>query len=639
MDLRRPGRLERMPRFSLTAVLAAALAVTSCGGPRPAPHEIPDDAALTRVADHFVRAASNRAPALAFDGRRLAFLATQPNGDTRLVVADLASPAAPAKAIAGPARSIVEPTFSANGDWLYYREQTATDTWSLFRVRPYGQERLMIAPTQPGRTVQGYQVTPDGTRVVVLEQDAERRTLELSVLGAGGAHPRFVQAFRSAAWLTDVSPDSASALLTLVTGAGAAGCFRVLLDGGGMSRVGPERGAHAGAFALTDAKGTYLSTSGPGGRRVLRRLAEDGLTAIAEYAPEHGSVTRALPGPRGDVVAALVDHGDRTSVALLHADTLEPGPEVALAPGVVGFGAFTPEGDRLLLDWTSVGVPAQLVSVEPTTGAVTRIRARHAPGLPGSAAFEVLTATARAGDGKPVPLHVVLPRQRPADRQLPVVVHLHDGPTARATASWDPLRAFLVDQGLAVVSPNVRGSTGFGEAWEHADDGRGRAAAFADVAAVRDWLRSQSWAHPKRVAVLGEGYGGYLAWGSLTWRPSDWEAGVVISGWADLRLYIERARGIEAPRLRRELGAIGADREALDSLSPANTLGALNAPVLVTWRGQDVHDARESAATLQAAGKRVTVVDGPTEGELIARVTRFLQTTLRLDPDPRMRGR
>ena len=86
-------------------------------------------------------------------------------------------------------------------------------------------------------------------------------------------------------------------------------------------------------------------------------------------------------------------------------------------------------------------------------------------------------AAIKAHDGLTLPINVTLPKERGA--KLPVIVSYHGGPAGSSRFRWSALTAFFVSQGYAWVEPNVRGSGGFGRAFEEADNGPGRLQAWA----------------------------------------------------------------------------------------------------------------------------------------------------------------
>ena len=117
---------------------------------------------------------------------------------------------------------------------------------------------------------------------------------------------------------------------------------------------------------------------------------------------------------------------------------------------------------------------------------------------------------------------------------VPTVIHLHGGPEAQERPGFAPLFQALAAAGIAVFAPNVRGSTGYGRAFEHADDGPLRYGAITDVAACALHLLRVGVAQPGRLACMGRSYGGYLTLAALTFHPELFAAGVDVCGMSDL---------------------------------------------------------------------------------------------------------
>ena len=108
-----------------------------------------------------------------------------------------------------------------------------------------------------------------------------------------------------------------------------------------------------------------------------------------------------------------------------------------------------------------------------------------------------------AHDGLTIPINVYLPQNKPGEaiQRRPTIVSFHGGPASSHAVRWDPYVRFFVSLGYAVLEPNVRGSSGFGRAYELADNREKRADWLADLATVNTWTRSQSWCDPDRIAV------------------------------------------------------------------------------------------------------------------------------------------
>src|SRR5437762_4455724 len=103
-------------------------------------------------------------------------------------------------------------------------------------------------------------------------------------------------------------------------------------------------------------------------------------------------------------------------------------------------------------------------AVDARTGKASQLRKEARPSLRDVPEMETSITRIRAHDGLSIPINVYLPKNR--SEKLPVIVSYHGGPSASARIRWAPSVAFFLSQGYAWVEPNVRGSGGFGRAFE-----------------------------------------------------------------------------------------------------------------------------------------------------------------------------
>jgi dipeptidyl aminopeptidase/acylaminoacyl peptidase len=283
---------------------------------------------------------------------------------------------------------------------------------------------------------------------------------------------------------------------------------------------------------------------------------------------------------RGGTLVFKLDAGDHAVVRVLDQDTLTPLPPVALPLGVGHFG-LSDDGQQLLVSWSTPEMPPSLFLVAARTGRVTRLHDTQGQ----TVALDVSLTRVPSFDGLALPLIVMRPAK--ATGRLPVVVDLHGGPAASASTRWSVLAQLLASQGIAVVEPNIRGSGGFGRAFESADDGHKRENALRDLDAVRAWVARQPWADPSRLAVSGSSFGGYLVLEQMTERSSGWRAGVDEFGIADLLSFMETTSGPVRQNYLHELGDPKTDTPFLRSISPLQKAGQIGAPLFVYAGAKD----------------------------------------------------
>jgi dipeptidyl aminopeptidase/acylaminoacyl peptidase len=98
----------------------------------------------------------------------------------------------------------------------------------------------------------------------------------------------------------------------------------------------------------------------------------------------------------------------------------------------------------------------------------------------------------------------------------PLIVLVHGGPTGRWSDSFEPWGQLLAARGYAVLYPNVRGSTGYGQAFVESNRADWGGGDFKDVMAGVDAMIARGVADPNRLGIGGWSYGGYLAAWAVT---------------------------------------------------------------------------------------------------------------------------
>ncbi len=215
------------------------------------------------------------------------------------------------------------------------------------------------------------------------------------------------------------------------------------------------------------------------------------------------------------------------------------------------------------------------------------------------------TITARDG----LSLNAWLYRPKTAGEPAGAVVFLHGGPEGQARPGYYDIFSLLVDEGISVLAPNVRGSGGFGRTFVHADDKEKRFAAIDDVADCVRFLVDNGLADPRCIACAGWSYGGYLTMAALTFYPDLFAAGVSICGMSDLNTFYRNTEPWIADSAYPEYGHPVGDRELLEQLSPLRRVDALVAPLLVVHGANDtnvpVSESEQIVDALRKAGRDV----------------------------------
>lgn len=216
-----------------------------------------------------------------------------------------------------------------------------------------------------------------------------------------------------------------------------------------------------------------------------------------------------------------------------------------------------------------------------------------------------------AADGTMIPAYLTLPRGG-LGKNIPAIVMPHGGPEARDEWGFDWLAQFYASQGFAVMQPNFRGSSGYGDAWYHKNGFQGWRTSIGDVTDAGRWLISEGIAKPSALSIVGWSYGGYAALQSAVLAPDLFKAVVAIAPVTDLSLLKSESRGYYNGAVVREF--IGAGSHIKEG-SPAQNAAAIKAPVLLFHgnydQNVDVKQSRLMESKLKDNDKSVQYYEYP----------------------------
>jgi acetyl esterase/lipase len=256
---------------------------------------------------------------------------------------------------------------------------------------------------------------------------------------------------------------------------------------------------------------------------------------------------------------------------------------------------------------------------------------------------KVRPVTYPAADGTSIPGYLTLPPGKESARGLPAIVLPHGGPGARDEWGFDWLSQFYAARGFAVLQPNFRGSTGYGDAWFQQNGFRSWPTAIGDVLDAGRWLVKQGIADPAKLGVVGWSYGGYAALQSAIVDPGLFKAVVAIAPVTDLFLLKEQYRNWSNFALAQDFIGTGAH---IQSGSPAQNAAKIKVPVQLFHgtmdRNVEVRQSRIMASRLKDAGGNVDLVvwngldhyleDSQARTEMLRKSDSFLRAALAMQP-------
>lgn len=248
--------------------------------------------------------------------------------------------------------------------------------------------------------------------------------------------------------------------------------------------------------------------------------------------------------------------------------------------------------------------------------------------LPESALAQKIALHYRGSDGALLHGYVSLPPGKDA-ATLPMVTMVHGGPWGKFDNDYNALVQTLVNRGYAVFQPNFRASTGYGEHYLTApksDFGNGRVQ--ADIIDGVRWLVAKGVGDKRRLAIMGDSFGGYSTLLALTHTPELFKFGMAMVPPPDFARTLKAAaagpaQGDDAP-FSVTLAEMGIDlndaaaMKALADAAPAANASKITRPLLILAGGKDrmvdPASVTDYVARLQGMGKPVTLLLDPDEG-------------------------
>ncbi len=276
-----------------------------------------------------------------------------------------------------------------------------------------------------------------------------------------------------------------------------------------------------------------------------------------------------------------------------------------------GQRAFTLDGSRLLYYHNGPTAPGDLYVYHVATGKSQQITHSLLAGIRHEDMVEPYLIHYPSRDGKwTISAWLYVPFNMARNGQNAAVVYIHGGPTSQTMNSFNRFIQYAVNQGYMVLAPNYRGSRGYGKEFQQAnlfDMGGGD---LQDVLAGVDWIKQTGHLDPKKIAVMGASYGGYLTMMAVTKAPDIWAAGVPVVPFVNWATEIEN----EDAELRQgDLATMGdpvKNKALYDDRSPINFVDQIKAPLLLLAGGHDPRCPKsEAQQVVDAIKKRGGTVD------------------------------
>jgi dipeptidyl aminopeptidase/acylaminoacyl peptidase len=470
--------------------------------------------------------------------------------------------------------------FSHRGDRLAYtstrRTGNDTDIW-LIDPRDKSTDRLLA------------QVRGGGWDV--LDWSPDDRTI---LVGEG------ISVNESYLWLLDVASGAMTPLI-------------------GRTPGGEKVAYSAGRFSK-DGRGVYVATD---------RGSEFQRLAYVDLATkQHTALTPRLNwdvdelalSDDGRLLAFVTNEDGRSALHVMDTRTRAERRLPALPPGVI-FGLRWHKDSRTLgVALNSARSPSDVYAVDVPTGRLTRWTESETGGLPASAFAEPELVHWTTFDGRTLSGFLYKPPPRFTGRR-PVIVSIHGGPEGQSRPVFLGRNNYYLNElGVAILYPNVRGSTGYGKTFVALDNGVRREGSYKDIGALLDWIGARPDLDATRVMVTGGSYGGHMTLVVATRYNDKICCSVDVVGISNLATFLQNTSGYRRDLRRAEYGdeRDSTVRAFMERTAPLNVASNITKPLFVVQGKNDprvpISEAEQMVATVRKNGTPVWYLVATDEG-------------------------
>lgn len=468
------------------------------------------------------------------------------------------------------------------GAFVFARDSGGDEYYQGYASAIEGGEALV---TEPRTRNTGFVYSPDGAQLAWSRVTPGKGDYDIMLMRTGEAETRRV----------------------VLRGSGAVGPVAFSHDGRAMLYRRVISAQSGKAFVLDLATGrtreinrskTLIAYSGgeftPDGARVLMQSDEGSEVArLVEYDLASGKKTVVADGGAWDIetfdlsddgalLAYSINQDGRSRVLVADRVTRRALPQPDLPVGVLADLKFSPDGARLAIGLNAATSPADVWTWDLADAKLTRWTHSEMGGLKSADMVEPALVRFPSFDQRQIPAWIYRPRA--AKAPTPLIIDIHGGPEGQSRPGFSSTYQYWVNVlGAAVISPNVRGSTGYGKTYLALDNAMLRQDSVKDIGALLDWIATQPDLDKSRVVVSGGSYGGFMTLAALA-AYNDRLAGAIDTvGISDFTTFLTHTEGYRRDLRRVEYGD---ERDPkmkaeFDRISPFNLTASMTKPLFV----------------------------------------------------------
>ena len=386
-----------------------------------------------------------------------------------------------------------------------------------------------------------------------------------------------------------------------------------------------EPGSYGNVQFAQSGKGLYLTTDrGSEFERVaFHDLVTHELTFLRPSQTwDAGELMLSEDGRR---LAYILNEDGFSRLVVMDTETKQDIALPALPHGVITGLRWHRNGRELGFSLSAARSPADVYSINVENGTLERWTDSETGGLNAQEFSEPELIHWKSFDGRMISGFLYLPPKRFAGSR-PVIVNIHGGPEGQSLPGFIARNNYYIsDLGVAMIFPNVRGSSGYGKTFLALDNGLKREDSVKDIGALLDWIAGDSRLDPKRVLVTGGSYGGYMTLASAFHFNDRLCCTVDVVGISNFVSFFERTSPYRRDLRRVEYGDERDPkiREFFEKIAPLHHASEISKPMFIVAGRNDprvpAQEGDQMAAAIRKNGAPVWYLIADDEGHGFAK--------------------
>ncbi len=497
---------------------------------------------------------------------------------------------------------------------LFLQDTGGNEQFQIYRYS-FSDQKTLALTADASMRYEAIQLAADGKTFATASADAkgdyriligDASRVQTTTNSTNVAELKTVLA-KSGAWYpVQFSNDGKYLLVLHYTSVLQSTLYELNLANGKLLTISADRNASVGAaiYSKTGDQIYFVGDQGGEYRRVFRYQRKSKKSSVL-IERDYQDVEELALHPDG-LKLAVNFNVDGTSVVRVY-DLAEPSKikhEIGAPPGVISNIQFHPNADQLLMQLSSPQVAGDAIVYDLGSESLSQWTEHEVGGLNAKTLIIPQRVQTESGVGKKLYNLQAWVYYPGTAEPAPVLIMIHGGPESQARPTLDPWIQYLVrEKKIAVVTPNIRGSTGYGRTYTAMDDGLLREDAIVDIGAIADWVAAQKGLDGKRIAIMGGSYGGFATLAALQKYPDRFKAGVDIVGISDFTSFLKNTANYRRDLRRQEYGDERDPKIAkfFDAISPLKNAEKINAPLFVIQGANDPRVPASEATQIIAA--------------------------------------